>query len=130
MKNIKFFGLISLLLIVLISAAYCQENKGKEKIENTKERFERQTERLTKSLSLNSEQITKIKDINSKTINQLETLKESIEKNKSEKPAKKDDVKSILELRITQIREVLTPEQKEKFDKFVDKMKDKKEKHD
>ncbi len=126
MKNIKIIGIISLVLMVCTFGAYSQEQRGKDRIENANERFEKQTERLTKSLDLTADQITKLKDINNKTIKELKELREAAIKDKNDKNEKKDDVKKIMDSRISQIQDILTPEQKTKFQAFVEKMKDRK----
>lgn len=125
MKQSKIISVFALMLMLVFSSAYAQ--KGPDRIEKMKDRFEKQTERLTKGLSLTADQVTKIKDINTKTLDEVKALKEKFVKENADKSDKRDEVKAIMESRIKKIEDVLTAEQKEKFKQFQEKMKEKRD---
>lgn len=79
----------------------------------------RQVEMLTKQLNLTPDQVTQVKAIDADTMSQMKTLREDTSTAKADKRSKMMEIRQASQ---DKIRNVLTDEQKTKFDAMQTKM--------
>lgn len=109
MRISRYFYIFSLFLFLLILS--CEQERGP--------RFsvEEQVSDLKEELALTDDQADQITDILKEQRNQMENLRESFD---GERGQMRDKFREIREKTNTQIKELLTDEQKEKYDEFVE----------
>ena len=122
--------LITVLFLSVFSLAQAQRNTGQRPSKSGEggpgrmdpaERIERQTQRLTEALTLNADQITKVKAIYTKN---AEEQHKAFEKARSsgegfDREKMREQMKTSMTKQDNEIKALLTPEQKVKFEKFI-----------
>ena len=122
MKNLKSIALTA----ILSGATFLNFSQEKE-IKTPEQRAEKRTEVLTKKLDLTTEQQSKVAELNQSTIKEVESIKNNSSLSKEEK---KKAIKQLRETRRTELRSMLTTDQKQKMDKMKEKRDQKREKHE
>ena len=112
MKTVLKSG-IFFVLISLLTWNVAAQDKVKDKKEiNSKELAVKQTQRMAKELELNADQQTKVKAIHEKYNDQM---KAKAQKTKETRNADKEARMSMHKAKAAEMKEVLTPEQYEKW---------------
>ena len=89
-------------------------------------RGEHQVEMLTKRLNLTPDQVTQVKAIDADTMNQMKTLREDTTTSKADKRSRMMEIHQASQ---DKIRNVLTDEQKTKYDAMQAKMQARRQNH-
>lgn len=124
--------LMTILFLSVFSLAQAQRNTGQRPSKSgnkgehmgmmsPEERAERQTQRLTEALSLNPEQVAKVKAI---VVKNGEENRKAFEKAREagqemEREKMRGQMKASMEKQDNEIKALLTPEQKVKFEKHI-----------
>jgi len=129
--TMKKILLITVLFLSVFSFAQAQRNTGQRPSKGGEgggpgrmdpaERVERQTQRLNEALTLSADQITKVKAVYTKN---AEEQKKAFEKARSagekvDREKMHEQMKASMTKQDNEIKALLTPEQKVKFEKFI-----------
>lgn len=128
--TMKKILLITVLFLSVFTLAQAQRNTGQRPSKggegggpgrmNPAERVERQTQRLNEALTLSADQMAKVKAIYTKN---AEENRKAFEKARAGEQADREkmheQMKASLTKQDSEIKALLTPEQKLKFEKFV-----------
>lgn len=123
--------LMTILFLSVFSLAQAQRNTGQRPSKSgnkgehmgmmsPEERAERQTQRLTEALSLNPEQIAKVKAIYVKNADEnRKAFEKARAAGQEEREKMQGQMKASMAKQDNEIKALLTPEQKEKFEKHI-----------